>query len=139
MPVRWRFKEYRTHEGMFVFRPWFVDQPPEFRSEFDIVRRHLCVTEAWTIDDGAKDLEMEHAGLTELMIDIDVRAPGAARLSKRRFRPIGVRDVELAEFLILGACEKRARIYYPREAFNDATKHWGSWKKGAGTKHDLDV
>ena len=79
MAVRWRFQDYETKDGEIPIRDWYKSQSPQVRSAFDTTVRHLSVTEVWTVEDGAKTLTGRHAGLTELMIDIDEWAPKAAK------------------------------------------------------------
>jgi hypothetical protein len=139
MAEQWRLKDYRTQGGAWPFREWYAVQPPAFQAAFDITVSHLKVTAEWTDKAGAKDLKREHVPLTELLIDLDVKAPGPARLSKRRFRPVGVKIIASREFLFLGGAEKSGGVYEPLDAFDRALKHWRDFDNGLGAADDHDV
>lgn len=139
MAVRWRFQDYETKDGEIPIRDWYKSQTPQVRSAFDTTVRHLSVTEVWTVEDGAKTLTGRHAGLTELMIDIDEWAPKAAKGVKRRFRPIGLKNSDEGAFLLFGGCEKLGGVLNPLSTFDDAIRRWREWERGMGKVHDHDV
>ncbi len=133
MPVKWQFRDYRTVEGEFPFRDWIRGQPDETQSEFITTRKHLSVTENWSVEEGAKPLDRKHEGLIELFVDF---APKGTVGKKRRFRPVGVQLVESREFVLFGGAEKTGRIYAPPDAFDRALKLWRDFQNGLGELHD---
>ena len=139
MALKWRFLDYETKDRMIPSRAWYKAQPPQVQSAFDTTVRHLWVTDAWTVQDGAKTLTGPHAGLTELMIDINEWVPRAAKGVKRRFRPIGVKQDDTRTFLLFGGCEKVGGVLNPLSAFDDAIRWWAEWQRGIGKAHNHDV
>lgn len=79
-----------------------------------------------------KELTGPHAGLSEILFDVEMRTPGARKTSKRRFRPVGIfRELE-REFIFLMGCEKSGRIYIPAGAFDTAMNYKVALEKGLG-------
>ena len=136
MAVQWSFKDYETVDGKIPIRHWIKTLPGPALAEFETRVNHLTVTAVWTIDDGAKPLDREGVGLTELQIDFSEWAPHGRKGKKRRFRPVGLQIPEQRQFLFLAGCEKAGGVYAPADAFVDAVDYWTKWKNGLGKAHD---
>lgn len=138
MAQRWRFRDYETRAGVIPIRDWLQRQPDQAKANFVTTRKHLSVTETWTIKDGAKPLVQQHRGLTELLIDFSEWAPRGRKGRARRFRPVGVLLELERVFLLFTGAEKVGGELEPPEAFNDALKWWLEWQEGLGTTHEHD-
>jgi hypothetical protein len=99
---------------------WYELQDQVVRAHFDATLLTLRGTRNWETSKQFKELKREHAGLSEIIIDIEVREN--KRQFKRHIRPVGIWYPISYVFVILLGCEKSGRIYSPQHAFDTAIR-----------------
>lgn len=130
----WAFRDYFLETGGCPIREWYAGQDPAVQVAFDATVDILKATDDWT-DPKVKEFKQlsgPHAGLSEILFDVEARTLGARKASKRRFRPVGVLRQYEREFIFLMGCEKSGRIYMPTGAFDTALKLKAALDKGLG-------
>lgn len=128
MPA-WRFLEYLTDDVpcRSPFLEWYGVLDENVKAEFDILVKELTETEDWDEPRLSrrkyKELTRTHAGLCQLMF----KAAG------RQFRPLGIRNVRLKTFLLLGGFQKGGRgAAIPEDAWTSALKMKAAFESERG-------
>lgn len=131
--VLWSFKNYITSDGENLVRAWYENQDDIVRANFDATLFILRNTRDWLERRvrNFKVLTERHAGLSELIIDIDVQV-GKKRL-KRHIRPAGIWRPECWDFILLIGAEKSGRNYNPLNAFDLALQYKAKFDNGIGS------
>jgi len=134
----WTLRDYFPETGGCPIREWYARQDAAVQANFDATVNILRATDDWTASEVKefKLLSAAHAGLAEIVFDVEVRKAGARKVSKRKFRPVGVFRPEEREFIFLLGCEKSGRIYIPSDAFEKALKLKAAFEKGLGAIDD---
>lgn len=130
----WVFRDYFPETGGCPIREWYARQDPAVQAAFDATVDILRATEEWR-DRAVKEFKQlsgVHAGLSEILFDVEVKTAGARKVTKRKFRPVGVFREAEREFIFLMGCEKSGRIYIPTDAFGTALKLKAALDKGLG-------
>jgi hypothetical protein len=128
----WKFLDYVTEGHRNPVSEWYGTLEPDLQAEFDVLVRTLEETENW---DGPKEKNRKYKELTE-------RHNGLCELKfkvgKRKFRPVGIRHVEIREFIFLGGCEKKGFFgtTLPPNAFDDALRLKEAYDKGKGATRE---
>ena len=132
----WMFRDYVTADDHDVFDEWYSAQDDAVQAALDATLYLLRATNDW-LDERVgefKQLTGKHAGLSEIMFDIQARQPGGRQWTKRRFRPAGLWRPEQRDFILFVGCEKRLRglIYIPAGAFDRALEYKVAFEQGKG-------
>lgn len=125
----WSFLDYITEAHVCPVVIWYGTLGAEVQAEFDVVVDLLERTEDWDAQNKTrrkyKELTRRHAGLCELRFTLE----------GRKFRPIGIRDAAVRQFIFLGGCEKKGFFgtTEPPNAFDDALLLKQAYEQGRGT------
>lgn len=131
----WRIGIYQTENGVEPMDLWYACLDSDLQTQIDILIRELAQTDDWYTDGHAKELERQHAGLTQLCLEVEyvARTPrGKREIKRRQYRLPGLKlsnptrdaDGELIPgvFVILLGCQKGRGRTIPPGAFDWAMR-----------------
>ena len=132
----WVFRRYLPDWKLDPVKEWYDAQDDAVQAAFDTALLVLRATKDWSRKKRVKVLSGKHQGLTELIINIEVK-----RGVRRRLRPVGIWRPEHGDFILLMGCEKKMRgsVYIPAGAFDTAMDYRAAFNAGKGTLCDHDI
>lgn len=123
----WEFLDYITEPPQNPILDWWGTLTPQAKAGFDALVAVLSETEDWDAVKKKKrkykELERRHAGLCELILEVE----------GKHLRPLGVLRRERRQFVFLGGCEKHTFWTIPPKAFDNALKLKEQFERGKGT------
>jgi hypothetical protein len=129
----WQFKDYVTDEipPRSPMLDWYGTLPEEVQAGLDVLLKTLTETEDWDEAKPSKrkykELTREHQGLCELLL----------KVGKRNFRPVGILQREIREFIFLGGAEKVGQgATDPEGAFDAALNLKRQFEEGRGVTRE---
>lgn len=126
----WKFLEYRTEDRRVPIREWYDGQDPAVRAAFDATLITLGAATDWSGLGEVKELERQHAGLTEFIVEV------TAKGKKRHYRVAVLCRPETFECILFTGCEKSGRVTIPPGAFDLALTYKKWLEQRRGTTHE---